>query len=288
MYEFTVLKEDFSIKKIVTVHYFEYGKNYAYGGESHDFYELVYVDKGEAEIIDGEKRKLLASGECIFHMPGVWHNIKSTGNTAPNLIIIAFDCKSPHMKFVENKVFHLCAADKEHLAVIIREASLAFKSPLNDPNTKRLIRDNHVIGSEQLIKISLESIIISLYRGNGAFKQESAFKEHLESDIVYSVKEYLNEHIHEKLRFSDVVSFAKTSPTSIKCAFKKCEGTGVMAYFSSLKIERAKRYIRENNYNFTQISQLLSYDTPHRFTKQFKAKTGMTPTEYANSVKINI
>ncbi len=288
MYEFTVLKEDFSIKRIVTVHYFEYGKNYMYDGEAHDFYELVYVDKGEAEILDGETRKILANGECIFHMPGVWHNVKSTGKTAPNLIIIAFDCKSSYMHFAENKVFHLCAADKERLAVIIREAGTAFKSPLNDPNTKKLVRAAKTVGSEQLIKISLESLIISLYRGNGEFKPESAFKEHLESDIVYSVKEYLREHIHEKLRFSDIVSFAKTSPTSIKCAFKKIEGIGVMSYFSNLKIERAKLYIREDNYNFTQISQLLSYDTPHRFTKQFKAKTGMTPTEYANSVKINI
>lgn len=288
LYEFTILKEDFSIRRIISVHYFEYEKNYAYTGESHDFYELVYVDKGEAVVIDGEKIRTLKCGECIIHMPGIWHNIKSDGKTAPNLIIISFECKSPHMEFAKNQIFHLSAADKEHLAVIIRETSISFKSPLNDPNTKKLVRNTHIIGSEQLIKISLESIVINLYRGMGNSKPDSVFKEHLENDIVYSVKNYLNENVHEKLKFADIVNFAKTSPTSIKCAFKKCEGTGVMSYFASLKIERAKQYIREDNYNFTQISQLLSYDTPHRFTKQFKAKTGMTPTEYANSVKINI
>lgn len=288
MYEFTVLKEDFSIKKIVTVHYFEYDKSYAYNGETHDFYELVYVDKGEAEITDGENKKILTHGECVFHIPGVWHNIRATGKSAPNLIIITFECKSPYINFVEDKIFHLCAADKERLAVIIREASIAFKSPLDKPELKKLQRAAHCIGAEQLIKISLEAIIINLYRGNGICKPESVFKEHIEKDIVSSVKEYLNENVNARMKFSDVVDFAKTSPTALKCAFKKCENMGVMTYFSNLKIERAKQYIREDNYNFTQISQLLGYDTPHRFTKQFKAKTGMTPTEYANSVKINI
>ena len=34
------------IDKIVTIHYFEFGKNFASEGESHDFWELVYADKG--------------------------------------------------------------------------------------------------------------------------------------------------------------------------------------------------------------------------------------------------
>lgn len=288
MYEFTALREDFSVKKIVTVHYFECNVHYEYTEEVHDFYELVYVDKGETEIYDGENLRRLSHGECIIHMPGVRHRMKCAEKSAPNLIIIKFDCKSPHMKFADGKIFNLSAADREHIAVIVREAAAAFDTPLNDPYSEKLKRNKNVIGSEQLIKISLESVIISLYRGNGADKPESLLKEHIENDIAESVKEYLAGNVHKKIKFSDVVSFANACPTSVKSAFKKCVGTGVMTYFANLKIERAKQYIREDNYNFTQISQLLGYDTLHRFSKQFKAKTGMTPTEYANSVKISM
>ena len=46
-YSSYTLKDDLNISKIYTVHYFDYSKDYAFPGESHDFWEIVYVDKGE-------------------------------------------------------------------------------------------------------------------------------------------------------------------------------------------------------------------------------------------------
>lgn len=39
--------------------------------------------------------------------------------------------------------------------------------------------------------------------------------------------------------------------------------------------------IRENNLNFTEIAAALQYSTVHHFSRQFKEKFGITPTEYA-------
>ena len=35
-----------SINEIFSIHYFEYLKDFSYAGETHDFWEFVYVDKG--------------------------------------------------------------------------------------------------------------------------------------------------------------------------------------------------------------------------------------------------
>ena len=37
--------------------------------------------------------------------------------------------------------------------------------------------------------------------------------------------------------------------------------------------------------NFTQISDFLGYSSIHYFSRQFKKLSGMTPTEYATSIK---
>lgn len=42
----TQLKREITIPAIVTIHYFEYMKDFAFKGESHDFWEFLYVDKG--------------------------------------------------------------------------------------------------------------------------------------------------------------------------------------------------------------------------------------------------
>ena len=53
------LRRPIQIERIVSVHYFEYGPDYAFVGEQHDFWELVYVDKGEIIATAGEQERLL-------------------------------------------------------------------------------------------------------------------------------------------------------------------------------------------------------------------------------------
>ena len=59
-------------------------------------------------------------------------------------------------------------------------------------------------------------------------------------------------------------------------------------YFKNLKIDEAKIMIREGEYNFTEIAHRLGYSSIHYFSRHFKKATGMTPSEYAYSVKIKI
>ena len=60
---------------------------------------------------------------------------------------------------------------------------------------------------------------------------------------------------------------------------------GVIDFFSQMKIDLAKQLIRENQMNFTQISEFLGYSSIHYFSRQFKKISGMTPSEYATSIK---
>ena len=52
-----------------------------------------------------------------------------------------------------------------------------------------------------------------------------------------------------------------------------------------MKLGQSKQMIREGQLNFTQIAENLQYSTVHHFSRQFKEKFGITPTEYAKSVR---
>ena len=60
---------------------------------------------------------------------------------------------------------------------------------------------------------------------------------------------------------------------------------GAIDYFNNMKIQRAKEIIRDGTMNFTEITYFLSYNSLPYFSKQFKAATGMSPSEYSSSVK---
>src|SRR5690606_17134136 len=50
MFPRTKLRETFAVTQLVSFHYFEFPKDFAFEGEKHDFWEFVYVDKGELEV----------------------------------------------------------------------------------------------------------------------------------------------------------------------------------------------------------------------------------------------
>lgn len=41
----THLKREIVINSIITIHYFEYIRDFIFHGEAHDFWEFAYVDK---------------------------------------------------------------------------------------------------------------------------------------------------------------------------------------------------------------------------------------------------
>ena len=68
-----------AVSEIYTVHYFEYSGSYAFSGEAHDFWEILYVDRGELSVTAGERSVELRQGGLIFHAPGEFHALAARG-----------------------------------------------------------------------------------------------------------------------------------------------------------------------------------------------------------------
>ena len=100
------------------------------------------------------------------------------------------------------------------------------------------------------------------------------------------VTAYLEANIHRRLTLEDVCRENLVGRSYLQKIFREKTGGGVMEYFGRLKIESAKQMIRHNRNNFTEISTRLGYTSIHYFSRHFKKVTGMTPSEYASSVKI--
>ena len=285
----TRLKRVFTVNEIFTVHYFEYEKDYSFKGETHDFWEIVYVDKGEIEIDMDDEKHILTQGQAVFHQPNEYHNLRANGVVAPNLVVITFSCKSPAISFFKKRILPLSDIEKHLLATIVRESLNSFSSPLDNTFSKELTRrDEETFGSEQMIALSLEHLLISLYRDfDGSRRNSTTLKRGMEQDLFSNVLTFLQEHICEKLTLSEIADALNVSPTTLKNLFKEKIGEGIMTHFAKMKMDIAKSLIREGSHNVSQISVYLGFDTVHLFSRRFKQLTGMSPTEYGRSVKVN-
>lgn len=280
----------FNVEKIITIFYMELSKNFYYDGERHDFWEMVYIDKGEMICTADDKRYVLKSGEMTFHKPNEFHNLSGNNDVAPNVSIVTFECKSRAMKHFEGKIFRLNAKDKALLSILISEGLSCYQlEDKYNPLLQKLLKiENPPFGSSQMTKNLLEIFLIKLCRNTDIVKKETRQSFEINGiDIPYNIKEildFLEQNVYEKITILDIAHHMGKSESTVKQLFAKYASGGIMKYYKKLKIKEARKLIRESHYNMTQISNLLQFDSPQYFTKCFKEVTNMTPSEYKTSI----
>lgn len=287
--DYTGVTLDFSlcIEKLYSVHYFEYSKDFSFHGEAHDFWEFVYVDKGEVIASANETETLLSQGHIIFHKPNEWHNIRSNGKIAPNVAIVSFECNSDAMDFFNGRILTVDNEQKSLIAKIISEYTNAFSSPLNDVFAKHLdLKPTPLIGAQQLISQYISQLLITFLRSGLVQKTQShTFMQNHSNASLNIILNYMADHINETLTIEDLVRYSGLNRMGINRLFNSNFGTSPMQYFIGMKIELAKKLIREDSHNISQIAELLGYSSVHYFSLQFKKVTEMTPSQYSSSIK---
>ncbi len=291
-YTKTAIRREITLRALVTVHYFEYSKTFHFDGETHPFWEMLYVDKGEVEVIAAAETLHLAQGDILFHKPDEFHSLSANGIVAPNLVVIAFDAEGEAMERFDGALFKAGESERNLFAGIIAEAKNAYSTPLDDPKTTALTRrEDAQFASEQLLALLLEQLLIRLLRREEAtpsMRISSSIKLRSDHDLVARIIEFMQEHLYGSLSFADVCRFSAQSATNLKTIFKNVTGVGVMSYYRNLKIDEAKRMLREGDGNITQIADRLGYTSVHYFSRYFKRATGMTPSEYTLSIQAKI
>ena len=287
-----------SIGTIYSIHYYEYRTDFTFSGETHDFWEFVYADKGETIITSDQTEFRLKAGELYFHKPNEFHAVRSDGQIAPNLIVISFQCDDNAIYYFRKKILKMDDVERNLLASIIFEARHTFQCRLDDPYLQNmpLKQPPDIFGSQQMIRLLIEQFLIHLARRYSASytsvvrpkdTMPAAKSTKSKNDIeVYSlVTEYMKEHIRSQVTIEQICKDNLVGRSRLQKIFKNQCGLGIIDYFSKLKINTAKALIRSRHMNFTQISDYLGYTSIHYFSRQFKKETGMTPSEYASSIK---
>lgn len=280
------LQKPLEIRKLYSVHYFEYTSDYAFSGETHDFWEFLYVDKGTIHVQrDGENLDL-TRGEMIFHAPGEFHALSANGVVAPNLIVVSFACTSPAMEFFRGRVTSIGAEERVLLAKIVGESRTIFSTALDDPHTNTLVaREAVPFGGQQLLAAAMEELMIRLIRRGDALAAKTVQPRQAQERIG-DIVSYLEQRLDQPLSLQQICRDNLVGRAQLERYFHEQTGGGVIDYFNKMKIRAAREMIREGRLNFTQIAAKLGFQSVHYFSRRFRRSTGMSPSEYAESVKM--
>ena len=278
------LKNLINVSKIVTIHYFEFEKTFNAEGEAHDFWELVFAEKESLICTANGKKITLEQGELLFHRPGEFHTLSTNGQKAPTVIILSFVCKSEAMRFFENKRIKPERSLIKFIYSILEEGKQTFDIPYSDPKLQKMrLLASPSLGGEQLIKNYLEIFLINLLRSQTETAEgNKIFLPHKEYAVkpVTGVIAVLENALGESLSIDDICCRTSYGRAYLFRVFKATTGKTIMEYYLSLKIERAKQLLREDNLSVKEIATSLAFCEPNYFTKTFKRLTGLTPSAY--------
>ncbi len=105
--------------------------------------------------------------------------------------------------------------------------------------------------------------------------------------IIENIDEYLRSNVNNSITLDDLSTHFNISISYISSIYKASCGKSILQSFNDMKIEAAKKYICQPEYNLTQVADLLGFSSIHYFSRFFKKKVGMSPTQYQESVKQN-
>ena len=279
------VRQDIQVNDLVTIHYFEYGKDYQYPGESHDFWEIMYADRGSIAVRCGENEHHLTRGDMILLPPNQFHALRSDTTAPSNLFIISFTEATHTLQPLGGRIFRLTTPMKDLIRSILREGKTAFVLPMPKQSRNQLFeRPDAPFGSEQLVKLWLEQLLILLYREASA-PGSVEVRARYDGDIAARVSSMLQEQLCGQLTLSDITAALGYGKTYLSNVFKRVYGQSIMEYYMQLKIDEAKYLLRDGSMSVSQISDHLGFSSPQYFSKRFSKLVKMPPRQYAFSVR---
>ncbi len=282
--------QDFSTPMVVTrvanIHYFEFTNEYHTLENKHDFCELLYVDKGSITVHSEHYSGVLAEKQLIIHRPNELHSLESPSCVAPNVIIIGFECKSSELIPFSFNPVTLSSEHEKCLAKILQEGMNIYEPPYDIPNTTYMKkRTEYPYGADQMIKITLESFLISIVRDFSVSTKGSDTNSNITGQSIYAIHQYIKEHYTERITLDNLCFIFGTNKTSLCRDFKFEYGMTVLSFINSLRIKEAKTMLRSKENSVTEISEKLGFESIHYFCRVFKQNTGLSPTQYVKSIK---
>lgn len=104
-------------------------------------------------------------------------------------------------------------------------------------------------------------------------------------DIILKAKKYIEEHYADpNTTLTTVADFVCLSPNHFSTIFSQECKTTFIEYLTNVRIENAKRLLRETEMKGYDIAYECGFSDPHYFSYIFKKNTGFTPREYKQTL----
>lgn len=256
------IERQFLINGVYSAFSFAWDDRFIFHGESHDFWEIVFITAGGVEVVEDGKVYTLGKNNMILHAPLEFHRIRSKSGEQPEGFILTFRVAGELPRELRHGIFILTEADKSHYLDICQKASLFLKEREQLP----------YIGQEVADLLSAFLVRLGSSTANRSVADSPSASEYRK------VVAAMTEGICQNLTLADFAASCNVCISYLKLLFKKYAGISPKSYFTNLRVQHAAKLLEAHT--ITEVADLMSFSSPNYFSTFFKKHTGTLPSEY--------
>lgn len=252
-------------------------------------YEIMYVAEGNCMVRLGENVYHAQKGDLFFIKPNVRHSMKAEGNARLHQPHVHFDFHYddnsgkvyiPIMKGQDtDKDLSLLRQDVTTKELLYIREYFQFK---DDPYARSLLM--HIIELQNslrpadIIRKNAYLLEIICFLAKASSREDDAVD--YEKDSFELVNKIIESNYNKPLRLSQVCAQIGYSKNYFTHIYKAKFGCTPKQYHEEIRIDKAISYLSIKSITVTEIAYTLGFETIHDFSRFFKRKTGLSPSEY--------
>jgi len=238
---------------------------FQYGRNSYDFEEgtLVFIAPNQVASFADPIEELDDSGWSILFHPDLIRK-SELGRTIKEFSFFNYET---------NEALHLSDKEKQFLIGLVEKIDQEINQNL----------DKH---PQELIIQNLETI---LKYSNRYFDRQFFTRSNLNKDVVSKFEEFLNNYFSSNELSTEGIPTIKQCGESLNMSgaylsdlLKVETGKSALDHIHNHLIEKAKNALLGSEARISEVAFELGFNYPQHFSKLFKSKTGISPSDYRN------
>lgn len=234
-------------------------------GKSH----IIRTDNLNEEDVD--RTFSFAQADRILNLLGAPDSTKLTGEITRFFGKLA-KCKRASVKYCLNVCYQLILAAKQQMMELGA-----------DPDRQESGDDaifESFLGLETIAEMET-AVTKQLLWDNCRINQK---RQHKSWNVVDKIKTIIREKYSENLRIKDIAKKVYLNTTYMCMLFKQETGETINDYITRVRVEQAKKLLKDPQNRLCDICHDIGYTDPGYFSKIFRKYTDLTPSEYRQNV----
>lgn len=273
----TMLKQYFNIHVIIGVS----DKNNGFSN----------IDNAYMQCIKALKQSFYNGSKNVIY----FNNLNLDNNIDKNANV--YEISDDLLKYIELSDIEAIEITFQNIIDILKEEKLSRKTAYdvcgkiaylittsvenNEENLEQIFGDGGSI-FEKISKLaSIEEIILWLENIKKGLCSLLLSRDKAQNNkIITKAKKVVRENVDKTISLHDIAGILNISPGYFSTIFKQYTGISFIDYVTEVRIDEAKKLLKESNYKIYQIAQMTGYENAYYFSKVFKKVTGITPKEF--------